>query len=165
MHLAHAFSHRNIPHTGIKTVPPMKFTHLMLPTQPSHMKHILDHFIAAKHRPHSLYLHPYPYSYLCLSIHKSSFLHVHTHKYAMPVPCIWGLPGSSTDKESTCNVGDPASIPGLGRSPGERIGYPLQYSWAFLVVQMVKKSACSAEDLGLIPGLGRSPGGWHGNPL
>ena len=74
----------------------------------------------------------YPYT------HKPSFLHVHTHQYAMPMPCIWGFPGSSTDKESTCNVGDPASIPGLGRSPGERIGYPLQYSWAFLVIQMVK---------------------------
>ena len=36
--------------------------------------------------------------------------------------------GSSVSKESTCNAGDPASIPGLGRSPGEGLGYPLQYS-------------------------------------
>ena len=50
----------------------------------------------------------------------------------------WGFPGSSTDKKSACNVGDSSSIPGLGRSPGEGIGYPLQYSWASLVVQMVK---------------------------
>ena len=35
---------------------------------------------------------------------------------------------SSTGKESTCNAGDPASIPGSGRSPGEGNGYPLQYS-------------------------------------
>ena len=35
-----------------------------------------------------------------------------------------GLPG----KESTCNAGDPSSIPGLGKSPGEGKGYPLQYS-------------------------------------
>ena len=49
-----------------------------------------------------------------------------------------GFPGSSADKESTCNAGDPGSIPGSGRSPGEGIGYPLQYSWASLVVQMVK---------------------------
>ena len=41
---------------------------------------------------------------------------------------ILGFPGSSAGKESTCNVGDPSSIPGLGRSPGERKGYPLQYS-------------------------------------
>ena len=46
--------------------------------------------------------------------------------------------GSSTGKESACNVGDPGSIPGTGRSPGERIGYPLQCSWASLVTQMVK---------------------------
>ena len=39
-----------------------------------------------------------------------------------------GFPDSSVGKESTCNAGDPSSIPGLGRSTGERIGYPLQYS-------------------------------------
>ena len=37
-------------------------------------------------------------------------------------------PGGSAGKESTCNAGDPGSIPGLGRSPGEGLGYPLQYS-------------------------------------
>jgi len=53
---------------------------------------------------------------------------------------IWGsgFPGSSAGKESACSAGDPGSIPRLGRSPGERIGYPLQYSWASLVDQMVK---------------------------
>ena len=45
---------------------------------------------------------------------------------------------SSVGKESTCNTGDPSSIPGLGRSAGEGIGYPLQYSWAFLVAQLIK---------------------------
>ena len=39
-----------------------------------------------------------------------------------------GLPWGSVGKESACNAGDPASIPGLGRSPGEGIGYPLQYN-------------------------------------
>ena len=48
------------------------------------------------------------------------------------------LPGSSAGEESTCNAGDPGSIPGSGRSPGEGIGYPLQYSSASLVAQMVK---------------------------
>ena len=42
---------------------------------------------------------------------------------------------SSVGKESSCNAGDPGLIPGLGRSPGEGIGYPLQYSWASLVAQ------------------------------
>ena len=41
---------------------------------------------------------------------------------------ISGLPGGSAGKESTCIVGDLGSIPGLGRSPGEGNGYPLQYS-------------------------------------
>ena len=39
-----------------------------------------------------------------------------------------GFPGGSDGKESTCNVGDLGSIPGLGRSLGEGNGYPLQYS-------------------------------------
>ena len=49
-----------------------------------------------------------------------------------------GFPDSSVGKESACNAGRPGSIPGSGRSPREGIGYPLQYSWASLVVQMVK---------------------------
>ena len=49
-----------------------------------------------------------------------------------------GFPDCSVGKESTCNAGDPSSIPGTGRSAGERIGYPLQYSWASLVAQLVK---------------------------
>jgi len=49
-----------------------------------------------------------------------------------------GFPGSSVGKESTLNVGEPGSIPGSGSSPGEGIGYPLQYSWASLVAQTVK---------------------------
>ena len=88
-------------------------------------------------------------------------------KLCLPV-VIWlklSFPGSSAGKESTCNEGDPGSIAGLGRFPGEGIGYPLQYSWASLVAQDSKESACNVGDLGLIPGLGRSPGGGHGNPL
>ena len=38
-----------------------------------------------------------------------------------------GFPGGSAGKKSTCNVGDLGSIPGLGKSPGEGNGYPLQY--------------------------------------
>ena len=49
-----------------------------------------------------------------------------------------GFPGSSAGKESAYNAGDPGLIPGLGRSPGEGIGYPLQYFWAFLVAQLVR---------------------------
>ena len=45
---------------------------------------------------------------------------------------------SSAGKDYTCNAGDPGSIPGSGRSPGEGIGYLLQYSWTSLVAQLVK---------------------------
>ena len=49
-----------------------------------------------------------------------------------------GFPDSSVGKESTCNAGDPNSIPGSGRSTEEGIGYPLQYSWASLMALLVK---------------------------
>ena len=49
-----------------------------------------------------------------------------------------GFPDRSVGKESTCNAGDASSVPGSGRSTAEGIGYPLQYSWASLVAQLVK---------------------------
>ena len=49
-----------------------------------------------------------------------------------------GFPGSSAGNESACNARDPGSIPVSGKSPGEGIGYPLPYSWASLVAQVVK---------------------------
>ena len=49
-----------------------------------------------------------------------------------------GFPNSSVGKESACNAGDPHSIPASGRSAREGIAYPLQYSWASLVAQLVK---------------------------
>ena len=48
-------------------------------------------------------------------------------------------------KESACNAGDPSLIPGLGRSAGEGTGYPLQYSWASLVGQLVKNPPAMRE--------------------
>ena len=52
---------------------------------------------------------------------------------------------SSVGKESACNAGDPGSIPGLGRYPGEGTGYPLQYSWDSLVAQLVKNPPAMQE--------------------
>ena len=46
-----------------------------------------------------------------------------------PYPYLRGFPGVSDSKESACNAGDPGSTPGLGRSPGEGNGNPLQYSY------------------------------------
>ena len=56
----------------------------------------------------------------------------------LTVYSLWG-------KESTCNVGDPSSIPGSGRSSGEGKDYPLQYSWASLVAQLVKNPPATRE--------------------
>ena len=75
-----------------------------------------------------------------------------------------GFPDSSVGKESACNAGDPGSIPGSGRVPGEGIGYPLQYSWLPLWLSC-EESTQNAGDLGSIPGLGRSPGEGNGYPL
>ena len=49
-----------------------------------------------------------------------------------------GFPDSSVGKDASCNAGDRGWISRLGRSAGERIDYPLQYSWASLVAQLIK---------------------------
>ena len=59
---------------------------------------------------------------------------------------VFEFPVSSVGKESTCNAGDPGSIPGSGRSAGEGIGYPLQYCWASLVAQPVKNLPAMQEN-------------------
>ena len=56
-----------------------------------------------------------------------------------------GFCDSSVGKESACNAGDPSSIPESGRSPGEGIGYSLQYSWASLLTQLVKNPRAMQE--------------------
>ena len=86
------------------------------------------------------------------------------HMYSLWLSLL-GFTCDSAGKESACNVGDLGSIPGLGRSPGEGKGYPLQYSWATPVAQLVKKSSCSVGDLDSILKLGRSPGEGKGYPL
>ena len=55
------------------------------------------------------------------------------------------FPDSSVCKEFACNAGDPGSILELRRSPGAGIGYPFQYSWAFLVAQLVKNPPAMQE--------------------
>ena len=72
---------------------------------------------------------------------------------------------SLAGKESACNAGDPGSIPGLGGSPGEGIGYPLQYSWASLVAQVVKNPSAMRETWVQSLCWEDSPGEGHGNPL
>ena len=67
-----------------------------------------------------------------------------------------GFHDSSAGKESACNAGDPSLISGTGRSTGEEIGYPLQYSWASLVAQLVRnlpvmQETCIWSWVGKIP--------------
>ena len=82
-----------------------------------------------------------------------------------------GFPHSSVGKESTCNAGDPGSIPGLGRSPGvgkiswRRHRLPTPVFLGFPCGSAGKEPACNVGDLGLFPGLGRSPGERKGYPL
>ena len=56
-----------------------------------------------------------------------------------------GLPHSSVGKESACNAADPGSILRSGRSAGEGIGYPFQYSWASPVAQLVENLPAMLE--------------------
>ena len=67
-----------------------------------------------------------------------------------------GFHDSSVGKESTCNAGDPSLIPGSGRSAGEGIGYPFQYSWASLVAQPVK-NPLQCRRPGFNPCVGKIP--------
>ena len=55
------------------------------------------------------------------------------------------FPDSPIGEESACNAGDPCLIPGSGRSTGEGIGYPLQYTWASLVAQLIKNPPAMRE--------------------
>ena len=102
----------------------------------------------------------------------------------VPTPVFLGFPCGSAGKESAYNAGGLGSIPGLGSSPGERKGYPLQYSclenphgqrslaayrpWGRKELDMTEQLStrihCSGDtaDTGLIPGSGRSPGGGNG---
>jgi len=69
-----------------------------------------------------------------------------------------GFPGSSDGKELTCNAGGPWFHSWVRKIPGEGIGYPLQYSWASLVAQLVKNPPAVWETW-VLPGLGRYAGG------
>ena len=70
--------------------------------------------------------------------------------FVTSLPCdyaktMFGSPGSSAGKESTCSAGDSGSISGSGRSAGEGICYLLRYSWASLVAQLVKNPPAVQE--------------------
>jgi len=77
-----------------------------------------------------------------------------------------GFPGNSAGRESACNAGDPGVIPGSGRSPGEGIGYPLQYSGASLMAQSgVSHLQCGRPEFS--PWVGKIPWrrAWQPTPV
>ena len=67
------------------------------------------------------------------------------HNFALHTVSLMGFPHISVGKESACDAGDPGLIPGTGRSAGEGIGHPLQYSWASLVAQLVNNPPAIRE--------------------
>ena len=87
-------------------------------------RHVVHMFI-------NVHIHIY-LSIIDLFIYFVCIIHMCLSFFIMSI-CLLGLSGSSASKESACNAGDPGSIPWTERSPGEGLGYPLQYSSASLV--------------------------------
>ena len=115
--------------------------------------------------------------YICVYIYIYIYIYVHMYvtniffllifkviKWKITVNLThFNFPHSSVGEEFACNAKDPGLIPVLGSSAGEGTGYPLQYSGASLVAQLVKNN-CNEGDLGSIPRLGRSPREGKGYP-
>ena len=69
-----------------------------------------------------------------------------TCKFVKRFHILWGFPSGSHSEESACNTGDAGSTPGLGRSPGEGDGNPLQYS---CLENSMDKGGCQATVCGV----------------
>ena len=83
------------------------------------------------------------YKLFCCIMKKQYYITVSS--YSVVTNISKGFPDISVGKESTFNSGEPGLISGLGRYAGEGIGYPLQYSWASLVAQLVKNPPAMRE--------------------
>ena len=90
-------------------------------------------------------------SFMFKNIYLGTSMVVQWLRLHLPMQGVWvwslveGFPNSSVGKESTCNAGDPGSNPGSGRYAGEGLAYPLQYSWASLVAQLLKNPPAMQE--------------------
>ena len=82
---------------------------------------------------------------LCCCFHDSLSLALNYFIMMQAYSSYEDFPHSSVGKESSCHAEDPSSIPGSGTSAGEGIGYPLQYSWASPVAQLVKNLLAMQE--------------------
>ena len=104
---------------------------------------------------------PITHSHLCLCCHVASILVCwclcpNFLLKRMPVLDNWDFLGSSAGKDSACKAGDPGSMPVSGRSPGEGIGYPFQYSQVSLEAQLVKNPLQGGRP-GFNPWVGKIP--------
>ena len=97
-----------------------------------------------------------------LRLKANTFVEGHYVAYHSHFPS--GFCSSSAGKESTCNAGDPTSIPRSGSSPGKGIGYR-SIILGFFGGSDDKESACNVGDLGSVPELGRYPGEGNYYPL
>ena len=70
----------------------------------------------------------------------------------LPTPVFLGFPCGSAGKESACSVGDLGSIPGLGKSPGEGKGYPLQYSGLEYSMDSIRSDTTERLSLSMVTG-------------
>ena len=95
----------------------------------------------------------------------SCWLHLLKNYYSKVLFFSKGFPDSSVGKESTCNTGDPSSIPWVGKIHCKRDRLPTPVFLGFSCSSAGKESACNVGNLGSIPGLGRSPGEEKGYPL
>ena len=93
----------------------------------------------------SLYLRSGELCFSFLPVFIYTFWNFFAWKICLLPPFIKGFPHSSVGKESACNAGDPGLIPESGRFPREGIGYPLQYSWASYMAQLVKNIPAMRE--------------------
>ena len=98
--------------------------------------HTYTHTRACMHQPLFIFWCKFffRFYFLYASIHVHAYFKRQNHSshsvanFPCQYMCIWGLPSGSVSEEYVCNMGDLCLIPGLGRSPGEGNGYPLQYS-------------------------------------
>ena len=113
------------------------------PTQGSNLGllHCMQIPAHLSHQESAIHIHTFPLFWISFPFRSSQNIEQSSPCYTVGSHYLFftkGFPGSSVSKESTCKARDPSWITGLGRSPGEEIGYPFQYSWTSLVAQTVK---------------------------
>ena len=111
-----------------------------------------------------MYIHIYTHTENCYRIIRIQIPH-YVSEVIIRLAFSVGFSDGSVGKETTCNAGDPRSIPGEGKIRWRRDRLPIPVFLDFPCGSAGKESACNAGDLGSTPGLGRSPREGKGYPL